>query len=577
MRIKLYTLVFIFAFAFVHAQISFMSYKSYPRADETENLCIVDINNDGRKDVILATGNSGIVADDYKLFLYLQNSSNTLDTVPVVYSYPHSSTVRSMACGDVNNDNLVDIVIGYGDSIGIYHQNSSGTLNPIIRYYGGPIVDGLKIGDLNNDGLADIAACHWNGTYMKIFYQNSSGIFTIKKYSKPTSGYDEIDIGDVNGDGLNDLVWVSQGHNGLNIFIQSGDTLLPYVTYLPPPHYSNTLAGIAIGDLNNDGRNDIAATRGGNTPNAWVDIWYQNSSTGLLNSPVEISAYEIPVPIEIADLNCDGKNEIVVGHTGWDNVSYYEQQANSTYGPYVLMPLSGNAQMSNCSMALGDISSDGKIDIATAVFDNGMNTLINKSAPPSFTRIDTLIKIDTLVYDTVKFSTTSVHSFYKTVAPYVVHEVDTLIKNFIYYSDSIRTDTIIIRKGFFCSGNYTDTLNFISYASSFYLFYSDTIIKRTFLDSALIGIIIPNVFSPNGDEINDVFYVKTTGIESITISIFNRWGKLIFETDKLGRGWAGTYNDTDAEVPDGTYYYIIKAKDVLGKMEEYKGFLHLLR
>ena len=79
---------------------------------------------------------------------------------------------------------------------------------------------------------------------------------------------------------------------------------------------------------------------------------------------------------------------------------------------------------------------------------------------------------------------------------------------------------------------------------------------------------IPNVFTPNGDGINDDFNI---GFPYETTSIFNRWGQKNFETTDNNTYWNGKTN-TGKNVPDGTYYYIIKTKEIT-----YKGFVQLIR
>jgi gliding motility-associated-like protein len=67
---------------------------------------------------------------------------------------------------------------------------------------------------------------------------------------------------------------------------------------------------------------------------------------------------------------------------------------------------------------------------------------------------------------------------------------------------------------------------------------------------------IPNVFTPNGDQDNDLFYVKATNVSMIEMSIYNRWGKKIHETSGKQAIWDG--NEADQKgAPDGTYFYII--------------------
>lgn len=88
------------------------------------------------------------------------------------------------------------------------------------------------------------------------------------------------------------------------------------------------------------------------------------------------------------------------------------------------------------------------------------------------------------------------------------------------------------------------------------------------LDSAKI----PNVFSPNGDLKNDVYYVPyVCPHENFTLSIFDRWGSLLFSSQSRNHGWDGRTNHGQ-DAPDGTYFYVIKVKETT-----YKGFLQLVR
>jgi len=80
-----------------------------------------------------------------------------------------------------------------------------------------------------------------------------------------------------------------------------------------------------------------------------------------------------------------------------------------------------------------------------------------------------------------------------------------------------------------------------------------------------------NGFSPNNDGINDFFFVE--GLEDTDteeISIFNRWGNLVFFAKDYQNNWDGTWNGED--LPDGTYFYVI---EVSGKAHE--GFIQLQR
>ena len=70
------------------------------------------------------------------------------------------------------------------------------------------------------------------------------------------------------------------------------------------------------------------------------------------------------------------------------------------------------------------------------------------------------------------------------------------------------------------------------------------------------NVFAPNAFTPNGDGINDVFFLKTYRIKQLDLQIFNRWGELVFETNDKNQGWNGFYKGVMA-VDD---IYVWKAK-----------------
>lgn len=90
---------------------------------------------------------------------------------------------------------------------------------------------------------------------------------------------------------------------------------------------------------------------------------------------------------------------------------------------------------------------------------------------------------------------------------------------------------------------------------------------------------IPNSFTPNNDGINDYFLPRqllAKGVKSFKMSIFNRWGQVIFETEKIdGRGWDGKFNGQDQ--PSGVYIYLIDVVMKTGQHEKYQGNVTLLR
>ena len=87
---------------------------------------------------------------------------------------------------------------------------------------------------------------------------------------------------------------------------------------------------------------------------------------------------------------------------------------------------------------------------------------------------------------------------------------------------------------------------------------------------------VPNVFTPNGDGLNDVFRPIPSGMRTTTyFRVFNRFGQLLFETREFLKGWDGTFKGKKSET--GTYVWTIKGQDVNGRDVEMQGAVILLR
>jgi gliding motility-associated-like protein len=92
---------------------------------------------------------------------------------------------------------------------------------------------------------------------------------------------------------------------------------------------------------------------------------------------------------------------------------------------------------------------------------------------------------------------------------------------------------------------------------------------------------VPNAFTPNGDNMNDVFYVRGNpkNVKVEKMIVFDRWGNKIFETgnilpDNKVFGWDGTYKGKKQQVE--AYGYYVKVKYIDGSTQELKGNVTLL-
>lgn len=88
---------------------------------------------------------------------------------------------------------------------------------------------------------------------------------------------------------------------------------------------------------------------------------------------------------------------------------------------------------------------------------------------------------------------------------------------------------------------------------------------------------MPNAFSPNGDGINDIYKAKDNHKSIIEFHawIFNRWGQKLYEWTDINGGWDGSFHGK--QVPDGTYFVLVKAKGADGRDYHIRKDVNILR
>ena len=92
-------------------------------------------------------------------------------------------------------------------------------------------------------------------------------------------------------------------------------------------------------------------------------------------------------------------------------------------------------------------------------------------------------------------------------------------------------------------------------------------------------IYIPNTFTPNNDGVNDGFLALGIGIKEFNLQIYDRWGKLVFESDDINKAWDGSINgegDYESAKQD-VYVWKATVKDVMLKNHDLIGHVNLIK
>jgi hypothetical protein len=108
---------------------------------------------------------------------------------------------------------------------------------------------------------------------------------------------------------------------------------------------------------------------------------------------------------------------------------------------------------------------------------------------------------------------------------------------------------------------------------------ADTLCQDVYVENVL-QVFAPNTFTPDGDDLNDVFLPIVNGELDGTYRfwVFNRWGEIVFYTEEVGKAWTGGHKDGDYYIQDGYYLWKIEVADLeTAKTKTFEGNVFILR
>jgi hypothetical protein len=364
----------------------FGPYTAIPVGSWPEAVAIGDVTGDGRSDVVMTTSYYFDPASDYRLWVFAQTTDGSL-SAPVSYATSGSYTQRpeSVGIGDITGDGAADVVVGLsGLGVQVFPQLGSGMLgDPTLA----PTINAgkIRIGQLDGDGRLDVAGVGWGtNTVGVLLNDGAGGLRPPVSYPAQHAGYEDLEVADVTGDGRHDLVVMSgQSYAVPNISVLEQ---LAAGGFGPPAEYRvgtnvNT-HGIGVGDVTGDGLADVIASYGGNRPSSFIGVFAQTTG-GTLAAPVSYPSYDIPEPVESADVDLDGRADVVTLHGGWNRAGVYAKQAA---GPALaaedLYPLPYASHYNPHGLAVGDVDGDASPDLVLADYNNGLVVLRGTATPP---------------------------------------------------------------------------------------------------------------------------------------------------------------------------------------------------
>jgi hypothetical protein len=356
------------------------------------SIAVADVNGDGKPDVLLASAcvNNDNCANG-AVGVLLGNGDGTFQA-PVSYN-PAGNDGEWIAVADVNGDGKPDLVVA-GRCIGscangvvsVLLGNGEGTFQPAVNYNSGGYDGALSVAvaDVNGDGKPDLLVANEcvdssncsNGG-VGVLLGNGDGTFQAPvTYSSGGYGANSVVVADVNGDGHPDLLVANVANvsnSVVSVLLGNGDgTFQSAVSY---DSGGESVNSIAVADVNGDGKPDLlvanqcASSSNGNCLDGVVSVLLGNGD-GTFQAPVNYnSGGEGAVSIAVADMNGDGKPDLIVANEcpvsgDCDNGGVGVLLGNGDGTFQAVQTTLANSNFSRGQIAVADFNGDGKLDVA---------------------------------------------------------------------------------------------------------------------------------------------------------------------------------------------------------------------
>jgi hypothetical protein len=352
-----------------------------------EGLAAGDFNADGRPDLAVSNAGSSTIS------VLLGNGDGTFQQ-PLTFAAGQVPVF--LAVGDFNRDTRQDLVVAnYGSShyyadtvastVSVLLGNGDGTFQAPRDFAAGSGPHGIAVGDFNRDGAQDLAVANLGphpqrATTVAVLLGQGDGTFGAPQTFEAGHALTGVAIGDFNRDGLQDLTLSSGDDATVSVLLGNGNgTFQPLRSFAA----GNSPKSVAVGDLNADQMPDLIVT---DHFSDTVSVLLGNGDgTFLARHWVETGRN--PAWVSAGDLNGDGVQDLAVANWFATTVSVLPGKGDGTFDPGQDFGASAAPEKA----VLADFNGDGQPDIAVAnYFSATVSVLINTTilqrvSTPTFT------------------------------------------------------------------------------------------------------------------------------------------------------------------------------------------------
>jgi hypothetical protein len=294
--------------------------------EQIQAIRLVDIDNDGDKDVICASANNIIS-------LYKNNGNGTFAAQTIFSTYTYGKYLLDMVTADIDNDGDMDVVVSFNNNEIAWYENNNGQGNLATKHVIVPTMFypiSIFVADLDGDNNKDLIFNNRNQNQVGYFKNNGAGVFGTATLI-PIAGLLHPSVAfaqDVDNDGDQDLFFNNETGSKLSYLLNDGlaNFSTPYEVYTSNYNinYYRNIPNIVSADFNADGKLDFALAEVALNKVAWFKNLglFQNKISGTIRLDADING--------CTGTDANVPNVLVTTQTGTNTFATFSQ-ANGTY------------------------------------------------------------------------------------------------------------------------------------------------------------------------------------------------------------------------------------------------------